>query len=189
MRPPETIESLTDRFQSNIKADKATGCWHWGGFISVLGYAHMRTKLRTGRPENVPVTHVAWRLQFGVWPRQCVARTCDSGDCMNPEHLRLTEAEARWCSEHQRGRNRSKKLTKGQVSAIVRRWKAYLEHRTTLKELAAEFGCCSDTVASVLAARGLPTRADLKDATRPEDPAYRREWLKARQQHAAIQGE
>lgn len=185
MRPAETIESLCERFHA--KARKApNGCWEWLGRFDSYGHAFLRTALRTGAPESVMVSHVAWRLQHGEWSKHKLRRICETGGCCNPAHLVKTEARSPWAGVSARKR-RSTKLSAGQVRAIVAEWRAALEAFTSLQDLGRRYKCAPSTIAGVLAARGLPTRLEVGASARlAEDAHYRKRQIEAQRKRQGV---
>lgn len=88
--------------------DSFTGCWH---FRTARG----KPQARGGKPHTVWVhghnkhmtaTRAMWLLSTGklVQPHLVVMRTCESYDCVNPEHLRVVTRQTALRFNAERGR-------------------------------------------------------------------------------------
>lgn len=78
-------KSLSKRFWPRVQ--KTATCWLWTGPLNMGNpkgrcfYGHIRANGTTK-----PVTHAAWFLTHGKWPKQ-LNHKCDNCGCVNPEHL------------------------------------------------------------------------------------------------------
>ena len=63
---------------------KTDSCWFWIGFTNEKGYGIFNFKQKTPLRR---AHHVAWFFAHGVWPSYLM-HTCDTPQCVNPDHLR-----------------------------------------------------------------------------------------------------
>lgn len=71
-----------ERFQTKTKINIATGCIEWIAYIGTGGYG------RFGLNGKIHTAHrVAFYLQYGRWPKDCLLHKCDNPKCVNLKHL------------------------------------------------------------------------------------------------------
>lgn len=77
--------TLTNRFWSKVVVRGPDDCWLWQGAKTIYdkrGYGHISVdgKLKVAH-------HVAWYLEYGVWPEDKLLHRCDTPLCVNTAHL------------------------------------------------------------------------------------------------------
>src|SRR5258705_5362977 len=83
---------IEDRFWQNVH--KTDDCWLWNKSCDHHGYGQFGVYVR-GKKVMKRAHRVAWTLTHGPIPDDmCILHTCDTRDCVRPDHLRLaTKAE------------------------------------------------------------------------------------------------
>lgn len=112
--------------------------WKWVGGKSKNGYGHLWYKGKTLSSHKI-----SYLIHKGEVPAgMCVLHSCDTKDCVNPEHLHLGTRADNNRERAERGRNRNQngeknngsKLTRKQVLEIRKRHKNGAIQRQLSKE-------------------------------------------------------
>ena len=74
------MTTLAERFWSRV--DKQGNCWLWTGARDSNGYGKFWVA-----PCLKMATHVAWLLEIGSWPVNCMCHHCDNPSCVRASHL------------------------------------------------------------------------------------------------------
>ncbi len=76
-------DKVIERFETYY--DKSVGCWLWTGGLFSNGYAQFRVGTHKVRAHRF-----MWLITNGPIPASlCVCHTCDTPQCVNPDHLWL----------------------------------------------------------------------------------------------------
>jgi len=84
------MKTLQERFEEKYCPEPNTGCWLWTASLSGGGYGSFRVG-----EKKLYAHRVAYDLYKGPIPEgdgyhgTCVCHTCDTPECVNPEHLFL----------------------------------------------------------------------------------------------------
>lgn len=91
------------RLLSNYKVDTSTGCWLWQGHKYSNGYGAIK---KFGK--MVLAHRFSYELHKGPIPKNlCVMHSCDTRNCINPEHLSLGTHQDNMSDAAAKGRMRS----------------------------------------------------------------------------------
>lgn len=66
----------------STRVEKTDGCWVWRGRLDPLGYGIFKAYwgcLRASR--------IAWFVEYGKWPKDCLDHLCRNVSCVRPSHL------------------------------------------------------------------------------------------------------
>jgi len=75
-------EKYIARFRHLIDQNEPDECWPWVGCVNPRGYGVVWCGDKTRLAHRV-----AWFLEHGAWPTDCVCHRCDNPPCCNPTHL------------------------------------------------------------------------------------------------------
>ena len=132
------------------KVDRSGGpdaCWPWTAYRHAGGYGRFNISHR--KPTGAH--RVAWALHGGeIPPGLFVCHRCDCRPCCNPSHLFVGTAADNWRDAREKGRlvpprgerNRSAKLTEGQVAEIRKA-------QGLLREIAPRFGVSIEAISAI----------------------------------------
>lgn len=139
--------SLTDRQLKNFfdKVDiplDPDGCHEWTGATNSAGYGTVRLN------GNTYLTHrIAFMLEHGHEPKDCVLHSCDNPRCVNTDHLRDGSKSDNSVDKAQRGPIRgNKKLTPEDIEKI--RHLLFLGCYTQI-EIARRFGTVQTAISKI----------------------------------------
>jgi hypothetical protein len=74
-------EKQIARFQSRVDKRGPGECWPWTGAVNARGYGVAWDGARTRLAHRV-----AWFIEHGSWPEDCLLHKCDNPPCCNPAH-------------------------------------------------------------------------------------------------------
>lgn len=133
---------ITTRFEAKVNRSPGLGpngdCHEWTASLS-RGYGQfsfLGTMVKSHR--------VAWFLATGEWPELSVLHRCDNPPCVRFEHLFLGTQADNMHDMHNKGRNRSGRLTPEQA-AEIRNLKGIVSQRV----LAERYGIAQPTVSDI----------------------------------------
>lgn len=146
MAPPVvTHKCLIGEILNNINIDNKTGCWHFMGGRTNLGYG----AITIGRGYYKGAHVISHELYKGkVFKGMFVLHSCDNPSCVNPEHLSIgtpadNTADAMAKDRHVYGeRVGNHKLKEDEVRQIKRR----LVSGDSYKNLGQEFGVTASAI-------------------------------------------
>lgn len=125
--------------------DKGDGCWLWRGAKNPWGYGIISSDGKLCQAHRL-----AWEQTHGeLIGRRIAMHTCDTPACCNPAHIRLGTHADNQRDKTMKGRQAKGEaigcsiLTELQVKEIRSR---YRPRETTYRQLASEYGVCSDTI-------------------------------------------
>jgi len=131
------------------KVDKTGDCWEWIGRKS-SGYGYLWHE-----GKEVGAHRLSWMLHNGQIPEgMLICHTCDNRGCVNPDHLFLGTYKENTQDAVDKGRmsrgekNGNSKLTKDQVVAIKKEWKA-MEYKNKA-ELARKYGVTDTQIGRII---------------------------------------
>lgn len=138
-------ETLNARFDNKWAKD-SSGCWLWHGSISSTGYGNIKFKGKV-----ICVHRYAYERWVDIIPDGLyVCHTCDTRNCINPDHLFLGTHKDNMEDMTRKGRrcgelNSSSKLTEKNVKEILASppgstkelAKKYKIHRSTVNAIKA----------------------------------------------------
>jgi len=147
----QTFSSLHKRLQKSYKKDPVTGCWLWAGRKDGNGYGTMGANGKTYSAHRVSA---AANLGLNLDDSSTfVLHSCDNKKCVNPDHLRLGDAEENSRDYQERRKQRGEErcariksaLRKGTPRALIEdliRFDISLEQALDIlvKELPEKFG-------------------------------------------------
>lgn len=107
---------LRARFFAKTRRDNATGCLVWTGARNAKGYGQIA--MTTSRPAYAH--RVAWALETGAWPSQCLLHSCDNPACVEPTHLSEGTRAENNADMRAKGRARYAAPARGALSATAK---------------------------------------------------------------------
>lgn len=138
---------LRARFLSRTDERSEDECWPWTGTRTATGYGQIAFH---GRQQLAH--HVALSLDGRIQPDYIVSHLCGNRLCVNPKHMRLTDAKGNKADGRRLGENESHplaKLTKEKVAEI------FALHRAgqSQKAISERFGIHPQYVSLILSGR------------------------------------
>ena len=132
--------SLRDSFMAKFKEDFWTGCWLWTASTDQKGYGHLRHGGKDYKAHRLSYEFFKGPIPEGEgFHGTCVLHTCDTPNCVNPEHLTLGTNLDNILDMRAKGRDISKgenrynsKLTEEDVAKIKK-------DPRTLAQIAADY--------------------------------------------------
>ena len=118
-------------------------CWEWCGSCRGGGeYGQMSIDNKMYRAHRI-----AWLIEHGCWPAQCVLHHCDNPTCVNPDHLYDGTLQQNAIDRSNRGPlHVNKKLKPQQVLEV----KELLSSGTLMqKEIADQFGVSPGAISHI----------------------------------------
>lgn len=116
---PSSMEEVRNRFMANVEV-RPGECWLWQASTVAGGYGQIRIL-----GEYYRATRVAYEMFCGpIGPGRMVCHTCDTPQCVNPQHLWLGSAKDNGRDAARKGRTvrgsrvNTAKLTERDVVAI-----------------------------------------------------------------------
>lgn len=149
-----------ERIWTNVRLDRATGCWNWQNKLMPNGYGVVGSGSRldgtreSGGTRRVQLAHrLAYETFNGPIPDGLfVMHSCDNRRCCNPEHLTVGTQADNIQDAVRRGRasvgehHPSSKLTGEQVVVILRESKAGVSRN----QLAERFSVTRSTIIGIV---------------------------------------
>lgn len=133
---PEKINAVRERFIVKQKFNPGNGCWEWIGCKNKEGFGLFWLEGR-----NALAHRISWFLQYREMPVNDVVHSCGNPGCVNPKHLILVDAKAKYIFFRQKGRQgitpSQSRLTKEDIADIKN---LYENSELTLKEIGALYG-------------------------------------------------
>ncbi len=116
-------KTIQERFDEKLIPEPYSGCYLWFGAHDRQGYGRISVGGRSGQAQ---VSHrIAWQLHRGEIPNGLdVCHTCDTPECVNPDHLFVGTRRDNMQDAANKGRttigerNPQSKLTEAQVLEI-----------------------------------------------------------------------
>lgn len=161
---PELTEKEQARFWRNVDKNGPAQAhrqelgryWVWTGYLSQGGYGLFRFR-RHPKRFSILAHRLAFYLTDSDPESSLVLHQCDNPLCCRPSHLSKGDQRANIQDMVQKGRDRHRpnrgtqsnfaKLTEQQVASIRQR---YVDEKTSLLELAAEFNVHRQTIARIV---------------------------------------
>jgi hypothetical protein len=85
----------------DMSMQKGNLCWIWTGAVNARGYG----RVKNGMGQNDYAHRLAWQLRFGkIAPGLVILHSCDTPDCVNPEHLVAAPQSANLVDAQDKGR-------------------------------------------------------------------------------------
>jgi len=132
------MKNLQERFSRKYRIGPATGCWYWTGSKNSSGYGTIKVGHGPAYAHRV-----SYELYVGTLPKDVlVCHTCDTRDCVNPEHLFLGSSKDNVRDSITKGRW-TNKLTYEQATEIRR---IHRETRETQTSLGKRFGVSTSAI-------------------------------------------
>lgn len=99
--PRGPLIPLEERFWTYVY--KTWNCWFWIGSANFQGYGKL-----TVRKTTIPAPRISWEIHFGPIPQgRWVLHSCDTPQCVRPDHLFLGDNSANMFDAVAKGRKHS----------------------------------------------------------------------------------
>lgn len=141
-----------ERLLAGVKKDPDTGCWLWQRSCNQYGYGYMHSAKK-----RYSTHRVAYELYIGPIPeKMLVCHTCDTPNCVNPDHLFLGTPFVNQQDMKSKKRstigvtNPMAKLNEDDIRAIR---KACTEYGLMQKDVAVVWGVSKSSVANIMAGK------------------------------------
>jgi hypothetical protein len=149
-------KAVINRFHEGYEPITETGCWIWIKSTDKDGYGYITVNKVSERAHRM-----SYRIHKGEIPQgMCVCHTCDTPECVNPDHLFLATNQENTADKVRKGRqsrqgpkggvtgenNPNAKLTKDDVVFILDN---YSKKKGVRKMLAEKFGVNPNTIHSI----------------------------------------
>lgn len=113
-RENKLSETEKEEFWEHVKEGPKQACWLWTGSKSTSGHGQFYASGRMW-----PAHRIAFTLDAGEQPENCVLHVCDNPQCVNPEHLYDGTYSENLRDAYIRGRRDAGKLSADDVEEIV----------------------------------------------------------------------
>lgn len=126
-----------DRLLTGVKKNQKTGCWLWQRSCNNYGYGYLHSNKKRHAAHRV-----AYELYKGpIPPKMLVCHTCDTPNCINPDHLFLGTP-----AENQKDMKLKKRSTIGEANPMA---KLTEDDVIAIRRACTEFGLQQKDVAIV----------------------------------------
>lgn len=135
---------ITQRFDS--KVEKTDGCWLWKGTVNNNGYG----TLYDNATKSKELAHrVAWKIRHGEYPSKYLLHSCDTTNCVNPDHLREGDNTENLLETLQRNEKVKDRLlvTNEDIQEMK---KLYSDTLITHRQLAQKYGVSTSSIHNYL---------------------------------------
>ena len=140
VKRPSTIEDFMS------KVEKTDTCWIWTGSKDKSGYGQFMVNYKNVRAHRYAYSQLKGPIPVGLILRH----SCDTPECVNPEHLIAGTHKENATDRVNRGRNRDQRGTNNNMSKLtVEKILAIRDDDRIQLEIAREYGISQQTVSDI----------------------------------------